>query len=194
MITESESWFNFQHELNQQRMRSLYQVATEALTSPSHDRFHVDQTLVHARELAAWCKQQNWTIKWERIFAAACLHDLGRTNPKLHEKESIEASLARARPILSESGYDPEEIEAICQIIQEHDQMGLFSATPEALILKEADFLAGMGPWGIYRNLAWGVESGRDTSRIIKTLTEKIPARIASLRLPPAREIAWRQW
>jgi dTMP kinase len=179
---------------NEQRMSTLYQKILPEMRNPSHDKVHIDMALTRARELFDWCNQQGQSADWEIIFASLCLHDLGRSDPYLHGPASLQASIEQAKQILASCGYIPEEAERICQIIETHDQPESTPDDLEGLIVKEADFLAGMGAWGIYRTIAWGIESGRDTAAIIATLKEKMPARIASLRLPPSQEFAWKEW
>ena len=176
------------------RTGKVYNEVIRQARSPSHDQHHIDIVLTRIQELSQWCLNNNLPVNQESIWAAGCVHDLGRNDPSLHGEASIKTSIAQAQPILVDCGYDKEEIDEICEIVRQHDQPDLQPTTLEALILKEADFLAGFGAWGIYRTIAWGTESGRSTKEIITTLRESMPRRIASLRLPPSQEIAFREW
>jgi dTMP kinase len=177
------------------KMRQLLAIAVEQSRSPSHDIHHIALTLQYASILYQWCSDQGQNPHWEHIFAAACLHDLGRNDPSLHGQASIEASLIMARSILSQVAYDDQdEVETICQIIREHDLPEYVPINMEAKILKEADFLAGMGSWGILRALVWAGESHRSIPEVIEILETRMPERIRSLEFPPSREIAWREW
>lgn len=178
----------------QQRMSTLYGRVLAEHKSPSHDKYHLDTTLTRARELFEWCANQGMPSNWELIFTGVCAHDLGRNDPTLHGQGSLQASVEKAKTILNTCGYTPAETDTICRIILSHDQPDLTPNNLEGLILKEADFLAGMGAWGIYRTIAWGIESNRSTEAIITALREKMPKRISSLQLPPSQEIAWKEW
>lgn len=180
--------------LDTPRTRAVYQEAIGVIRSPSHDRFHIDTTVSRALELYLWCHDHGCRADWELIHASCCVHDLGRNDPDLHQEDSTEHSINLAQPILTRAGYTEAETETIASVIRGHDQPGLSPHTLEGLILKEADFLAGFGAWGIYRTIAWGIESGRSTQEIVNALQEKMPQRIASLQLPPARQLAWQQW
>lgn len=185
---------NFVLALETLRTQAIYQEAIEVVQSPSHDRFHIDTTISRALELYVWCYNHGCQADWELIHASCCVHDLGRNDSNLHQEDSIGHSVNLARPILARAGYSEAETEAIANIVRSHDQPGLPARTLEGLILKEADFLAGFGAWGIYRTIAWGIESGRSTQKIISILREKMPQRIASLQLHPAQQLAWQQW
>jgi dTMP kinase len=178
-----------------ERMGQLLAVAVEQSKSPSHDIHHIALTLQYANILYQWSSDQGQIPHWEHIFAAACLHDLGRNDPSLHGQASVEASLAIARLILLQIAYDDlVGVEAICQIIKEHDQPRDVSTSLEARILKEADFLAGMGAWGILRVLVWGGECRRSVPEMIEALEVRMSQRVESLQFPPSKEIAWREW
>lgn len=180
--------------LDTPRTRAVYQEAVEVVQSPSHDHSHIDTVISRALELYTWCHNHGRQADWEPIHASCCVHDLGRNDPNLHQKDSIEHSVNLAQPILARAGYTEAETETIANIIRDHDRPGLPPHTLEGLILKEADFLAGFGAWGIYRTIAWGIESGRSTQEIVSALQKKMPQRITSLQLPPARQLAWQQW
>lgn len=176
------------------RMRRLLSIAVEQNKSPSHDIHHIALTLQYANILYQWCSDQGQIPNWEHVFAAACLHDLGRNDPSLHGQASMEASLVMASSILHKIAYDDNEAGAICEIIKEHDQPEYVPTGVEAKILKEADFLAGIGSWGILRVLVWGGESHRSIAEVIEILETGMPQRTRSLDFPPSREIAWREW
>lgn len=179
---------------NWERMKRLLAKAIEENTSPSHDYHHLALVLKYADLLFQWSLEQGDSPNWEHFFAAACLHDLGRSDPTLHQQGSLDKSIEMARPILEQVGYQMEEMAVICQIISEHDQPERSETSLEAKILKEADFLAGMGAWGILRTLVWGGECRRPVVKMIDSFESGMRKRIESLQLPPSRKIAWQEW
>jgi len=179
---------------NWERMGRLLGLVKDFNASPSHDHHHIGLTLEYADRLRNECQDLGRSASWEPLFAAICIHDLGRVDPSAHELESIELSLKLARPVLEEVGYKNGEIERICRIVQEHDQPGNTPTSLEATILKEADFLAGMGAWGILRILVWGGECRRSVVKMINVFENSMRERIGSLQLPLSKEIAWKEW
>lgn len=195
-IQQRETLQSFlEQETNAERMQNLFAIAVEQNKSPSHDLHHIILTLHYARQLYQWClNNYPESPQWEQIFAAVCVHDLGRNDPTLHGLDSISKSLAEAQPVLTQVGYTPDEVEAICNIIAQQDQPENVPTRIEASILKEADFLAGLGAWGILRIILWAGESGRTVPEILEAFELRMPARLASLQLQPSREIAWKEW
>ena len=184
-------------EENHGLMQNVYERAVQVSLSPSHDIYHIQSTIHYAWKLFAFLDESSnmdTPLSWERIFIACCLHDLGRNRPTLHTTDSIDESLAQARILLVSLGVQETEIELILRIIEQHDQPELDADSLEALILKEADFLAGMGATGILRTILWAGESGRNINDIIFALNEKMPARITSLQLKSSRRIAAKLW
>lgn len=176
------------------RLLSLVSQAEGWRVSPSHDYHHIDLVIRYADRLWSWHQDLNKSVSWEFLFAAVCVHDLGRTDPSVHGLESLEQSITLARPVLREVGYQIKEIDRVCEIVKEHDQPENTPTSLEARILKEADFLAGMGAWGILRTLVWGGECRRPVVKMIDIFESGMRKRIESLQLPPSREIAWQEW
>lgn len=175
---------------NRLKMAKVYKAVSTIHTDQAHDIQHVNEVLEHALGLWRWCQRGSW----EYIYVAACLHDLGRTDPTLHQEASVERSIQLAGPILLDSGYSEEDRGVIEQIIRDHNKTGNRACSVEGLILREADSLAGMGAWGIFRTVAHGTRSGRSTREILDMFRNKLPDRIRSLVLPPAKELAFSQW
>ncbi|MDD3647302.1 MAG: dTMP kinase [Candidatus Dojkabacteria bacterium] len=178
---------------NHQLMAAVYKRAVQESTSPSHDIHHINNVL-HYALILYHSIPENQGISWQRIFIAACLHDLGRNNTALHQAESLTESTRLAGIILAEFEVPEQEIRTVLEIISQHDQPDLRPDSIESLLLKEADFLAGMGTTGIMRTLLWAGECGRPITQIVQILTEKMPARIASLQLSISRAIAAKLW
>ncbi|MFA6603147.1 MAG: hypothetical protein WCT01_05095 [Candidatus Shapirobacteria bacterium] len=159
----------------------------------SHDFHHSTLTWEYVKTLCA--KVGNIPIRsWDLIHQSAYLHDLGRHDPTLHGQASIDRSVELATAFMAEVGHKQNVIDSVVSIIKDHDQTDQPPATLEGLILREADFLAGMGSEGIFRTIAWGTESGRTRQEIATTLVEGMPRRISSLRLPISRQIAAQLW
>src|SRR5438445_3561345 len=123
--------------------------------SPSHDRWHLVRVLHFARELASGHGGDD-----EILTAAVMLHDLGRSNPELHGRASAEESAHLAPTFLREIRFPEDKVDAVIVAIAEHDQPEISPTNLEGRILKEADFLAGLGSWGILRIAMWAAETG----------------------------------
>lgn len=150
--------------------------------SPSHDKEHLERVMGFAREL---CNMKGGDI--EVVLAAAMLHDIARVNPSLESKESAMVAAQQARIILEEVKFPSNKIELVCLAIGEHDQPELKPSTIEAKILKEADFLAGFGAWGILRTAMFQGERGKSVSNVIERLKERMPKRIQGLEYAESR-------
>jgi dTMP kinase len=172
--------------------------------SASHDQFHIRRVLTYALGLSSIYQGDDSVIT-----AAAMLHDLGRNDATLHGPPSRLKSVTDAQIILSSIGeLSDEQIEKTLLAINEHDQPGLRPSTIEGRILKDADFLAGFGAWGILRTAIWSTESkyAVETDNVssgqtddlkidvmkefLIRLDEKMPARKAGLEFPESRSVA----
>ena len=156
--------------------------------SPSHDRWHTDRVLSFAKQL-----HKLYDGDLEVIVAAARLHDLGRADPSKHGEESTKESVARSKPILESVGMAAEKTSVVLEAIADHDKP---SATPRSLegrILKDADFLAGFGSWGILRTCMWAGESRETTDTVLNRLERRMPDRLTGLEFPESRRLASRE-
>lgn len=130
----------------------------------------------------------------EIIQAAVLLHDLGRTTvPNLHDQDRRQLSMTLAKAHLQTIAYDPEKIPAVLACIRDHDQPKYSPPSLEGKILKDADFLAGFGAWGILRIILWTYESDDPHifyQKLRERLTVKLPARAAGLEFPESRALA----
>ena len=161
---------------------ALWGKVTALPQSPSHDKEHLERVKGFAQEL---CEMKGGDM--ETVLAAAMLHDIARVDPKLESKESAQVAAERAKIILEEVKFPSRKIELVCSAISEHDQPDLKPSTIEAKILKEADFLAGFGAWGILRTAMFQGERGKSVSDLIERLRERMPKRIQSLEYPESR-------
>lgn len=153
--------------------------------SPSHDKEHLDRVMRFAKEL---CETKGGDM--ETVLAAAMLHDIARVNPQLESKESALVAATQARKILEEVKFPINKIDPVCIAISEHDQPDLKPSTIEAKILKEADFLAGFGAWGIIRTAMFQGERGKSVGNVIERLRMRMPKRINGLEYPESRIVA----
>lgn len=156
--------------------------------SISHDRWHLERVLGFAEQL-----QAIYGGDLEVITVAALLHDLGRTEPNLHGRASVKKSVEEAEQILSVVELPGSKIEAILVAIKEHDQADLRPSTLEGRILKDADFLAGFGAWGILRIAMWAAETDRGVPQIFDRLENRMPKRLESLEFPESVRLATRE-
>lgn len=157
--------------------------------SPSHDREHLERVLGFAKEL-----QARHGGDYDIVVAAALLHDIGRVNVRLPSAESAREAADKAEIILEEVGFPANKIARVCSAIRQHDQEDLIPDSIEAKILKEADYLAGFGAWGILRVAMFQGERGRSVNDVLQRLRDKMPARIASLEFPESHLVANREY
>src|SRR3989344_2582512 len=156
---------------------------------PSHDRVHVMRTIEFARSL-----HKIYGGDFDLIEVAAIVHDIGRSNPGLHEIDSLRESVRLAEPILRETGLTDDQISRVNQIVLEHDQPHVTPSTVEGKILKDADWLDGFGARGILRTIVWAIESGQGVDGAIYRLKVKMPKRMEALTFPESREFALREY
>jgi len=168
-------------QMNEQLSLALWKELGSRQFSPSHDRWHIERVLRFAEQL-----QHVYGGNLEVITAAAILHDLGRDDPSKHSQESIDASVKHARDLLSRMEYDlpPDAVEAVLQAIDDHDKPNTTPSAIEGRILKDADFLAGFGAWGILRICMWAGETRGGVKQVLSRLRARMPRRLASLEFP----------
>ena len=146
---------------------------------------HVQRVLVLGEQIAGnLAYQRDW------FWYAAFLHDWGAF--PCYRQSGIEHAL-RSREIaeceiLPYTSLPPAAIGPVLEAIERHDYRDQRSTTcPEALLLREADFLDFLGPLGIAREFAWG------PNNLAKVIT-RINARMTAIRgrftLPAAQAMA----
>jgi uncharacterized protein len=157
--------------------------------SVSHDYAHTDRVLSYALQL-----QQIYGGDVDVLSAAVILHDLGRSDEeRRHGISSIAASAEQAEVVLDRSGFPEPHRTSVLIAIAEHDQPSLRPTTIEGRILKDADFLAGFGAWGILRIAMWSGETGRPMNIVLDRLRDGMKRRMDSLEFPESRSIALRE-
>ena len=164
---------------------ALRREAAKYQTSPSHGDWHTNLLLHFAQRL-----QQIHGGDIEIISAAAILHDLGRADPSLHGKASIARSVELSQNLLKQVDFPKEKINEVVRAIQQHDQPGLTPDILEAKILKDADFLAGFGAWGVIRIAMWAGETGGGVEQIQDRLENRLLERLQSLEFRESRRLA----
>ena len=157
--------------------------------SPSHDKEHLERVIEFAKQL-----QVNHGGDLESIIAAAMLHDIGRVDPKLLSKDSALVAADQAREILEKVGAPKNKIGTICLAIQQHDQPDFVPDTIEGIILKEADFLAGFGAWGILRTAMYQGERRKGINDVLNRLSIQMPVRIDHLNFPESKSYAQEEY
>ena len=155
---------------------------TKLRLSQSHTLEHLDRVLTFALDL-----QNIHGGDIDIVCASALLHDLGRSDTRYHGPESAALSAEKAHEILSTINFPPEKLPAVLQAISEHDQPEVRPTTLEGRLLKDADFLAGMGALGVARSALWTGESGGTLDDFLDRIVRKMQARIASLEFPESR-------
>ena len=168
---------------------AIWKELAGASLSVSHDRWHIDRVLDYALQLQAVYGGDR-----DVLVAAVLMHDLGRADPnRQHGLASIQASAEGAEQILEAIHFPAEKRPAVLGAISEHDQPELRPESTEARILKDADFLAGFGAWGLLRIAMWSGETGRNTKAVLDRLENGMPRRMAHLEFPESRKIAHRE-
>ena len=153
--------------------------------SPSHDRWHTDRVLSFAKQL-----HKLYDGDLEVIVAAARLHDLGRHDSSKHGQDSADESVAFSQQILESVVDDEKKMKLILEAIADHAKPGVTPRSLEGRILKDADFLAGFGAWGILRTCLWTGESGETVDMVLDRLERRMPERLAGLEFLESRRLA----
>ena len=166
----------------------ICEVLRQRRLSSSHDRWHLERVLSFAEQL-----QSIHGGDMEALTAAVLLHDLGRSEPDLHGRASVEKSVKEARKVLEMVDISASKMERVILAISEHDQPKVLPSTIEGKILKEADFLAGFGAWGILRIAMWAAETDQGVDQILDRLENRMPIRLDSLQFPESRRLAQRE-
>jgi len=90
----------------------------------------------------------------EILRPAALLHDIGRSEELETGESHAIISARRAREILA--GNDPERVDAIAQVIEQHRyRANTQPSSLEAMVLFDADKLDSIGAFGVARAYAW---------------------------------------
>ena len=166
----------------------LLEIVSVKNKSVSHDEWHLNRVLKFARQLRALYGGDD-----DIITAAALLHDLGRSNPHLRGRKSINKSIKASQEILEEINFPKEKLNQVLLAIKEHDQPEIRPSSIEGRILKDADFLAGFGAWGILRIALWAGETGEGVTQVLERLTDRMKKRFLSLEFPESEAWAIRE-
>ena len=157
--------------------------------SVSHDYHHIDRVQAYADALG-----KALGIDTELVRVAAILHDLGRGDEnRRHGLSSIQASKEMAEEVLRHLPLSDDARQVVIQAIENHDQPDLHPEMPAARILKDADFLAGFGAWGVLRIAMWSGETGRRVEDVMGRLMNGMQRRLESLEYPESRDAALRE-
>ena len=132
------------------------------------------------------------------LFAAAWMHDLGvflghrPADPiKLAAWDHVPYTIEKSAGLLSAWGFPNEKLPAVAEVIRTHQPKDE-PATPEAVVLRDADILEQLGAVGALRAI---VKVGRDTryasySDIVPVLEKAVGLLPGKLRLERSRELA----
>lgn len=166
----------------------ITQADIEALTRERGEGWgwpHVQRLLVLSERIAG---DLNYNTTW--FWYAAHLHDWGafscyRQPGVEHPVRSKEIAETEILPF---TGLPPQAVSAILEAIEFHDLRDMRPVqAPEALLLREADFLDFLGPLGVARELAWGPNN-------LRKVIDRVHTRIDTLRgrftLPAAQLLA----
>lgn len=158
------------------------------------DKFgHQPRLYALTREIGAGLRYDD-----DVVFAAAYLHDLGvfighrpEDPALLAQWNHVRYTTDAAPALLRETGFPPEKIPAVLQLIETHQPKD-DPQTLEAVILRDADILEQLGAVGILRAVA---KVGRDTrystfTEAIAFLHDNLSELPGALRLEAARSLA----
>lgn len=132
------------------------------------------------------------------VFAAAWLHDLGvfvghrpEDPAALAAWDCVAYSMAKTPEILQRFGFPADKIPAVVEAIRTH-QPHFSPASPEGIILRDADILEQLGAVAILRTVC---KIGRDTRfqtfpDALRALQKNVDTLYAQLKLPRARKMA----
>jgi len=165
--------------------RQLLGKLQDCRESPSHDRLHTDRVLGFARELMLRYGGDQLVVT-----LAVRLHDLGRQDPAKHGGESVTESCRLARRILDEVGVEYQTAQRVIDVIEDHDDISRSPRSLEAEVVRDADFLAGFGAWGILRSCMWAGESGGGVEGATRRLSRGMCERAEALVFPESRRYA----
>lgn len=175
--------------MNRDAEFEVWQRVAGLAQSPSHDFHHIRRVQAYAEGLGSALN-----VDTDLVRLAAILHDLGRADPsRRHGLASIEASKELALEILQHLDLSDESRGAVIEAIETHDQPDVSPASPAGRILKDADFLAGFGAWGVLRIAMWSGETGRRVDDVITALTDRMQRRLESLEYQESRDAALRE-
>lgn len=157
--------------------------------SPSHDFHHIERVQAYIDVLG-----EVLGVETPLIRLAAILHDLGRSDQnRRHGLASIEASKEMAEEVLHQLPLSDRDREQVVEAIEGHDQPEFHSEKPTVRILKDADFLAGFGAWGVLRIAMWSGETGRRIDDVLQRLTSGMQRRIEALEYRESKDVAARE-
>lgn len=176
--------------MSTERELEVWQRVAGLAQSSSHDVHHIKRVQAFADGLG-----QVLGVDTDLVRVAAILHDLGRGDEtRRHGLRSIEASSELATTVLRHIDMPDEAKKAVLDAIESHDQPDLMPPTVAGRILKDADFLAGFGAWGILRIAMWYGETGRRVDQVLQAMTEGMERRLRSLEFQVSRDAARREF
>jgi uncharacterized protein len=132
------------------------------------------------------------------VFAAVWLHDLGvfighrpEDEEALKTWDHVAYITEKAPAILTESGFPPEKIHAVLEVIRTHQPQDT-PLTLEATIARDADILEQLGAIGITRTLA---KLGSDTrfhtfTDALRAIKKHLATLPTQLRLETSKALA----
>ncbi len=141
---------------------------------------HAERNYLSAHTLA---RAEGLVVDDDVLFAAAYLHDWGGLKPfavegKAHEQRSVEL----AEPFLRQAGFPMEKWPAVRESILAHVPAGQ-PASPEAIVLHDADLIDFLGAEGVSRLLAATEDDRADMDqalRWIEGFADSLPGRLTT--------------
>ncbi|HUT05108.1 MAG TPA: HD domain-containing protein [Nitrosopumilaceae archaeon] len=134
------------------------QVKQNMKNEPAHDFNHILRVYKNAQKL---CKKEK--VNEKLVLSAVLLHDVV-SYPKSDERSKLSSlkSAEKAKQILKNLDFSPEEIQIVSDAIRDHSfSRGKIPPTLEGKILQDADRLDAIGAIGIARAFSVGGSENR---------------------------------
>lgn len=133
-------------------MLTIEQARAYYTNDSAHDFDHVLRVLANAEHIG-----QLEGANMEVLRTATLLHDIARADQNRTGQDHAAAGARRAEEILSQTGYPPPFVAAVCHAIAAHRfRVDHPPQTLEAKILYDADKLDSIGAIGVARAFAYG--------------------------------------
>lgn len=148
---------------------------------------HAERNYLSAHAIA---RAEGLAVDDDVLFAASYLHDWGGLKPfavegTAHEQRSVEL----AEPFLRQAGFPMEKWPGVREAILAHVPAGQ-PASPEAIVLRDADLIDFLGAEGVARLLAATEDDRSDMDqalRWIEGFADSLPGRLTTAE---ARQLA----
>lgn len=138
-----DKWENDMERIDQIIRNACYQYHQGKVEEAEKDRIFCKHGREHALDVARimyiQVLEQQIPVKKDVVYGTALLHDIGRWEQYEKQVSHHEAGVRIAKHILSECGYDAEEINMMTDAISAHQMAGIDAENILKEILYKAD-------------------------------------------------------